>query len=134
MALSEGDRKAALAVLEQAQFVYALSRYPKKQVLGEPVDVKALRERLEAMRKAIGELSAAQRKALDVPLTDLDDIDSGTEAVWRAAKRVTPKVIATLSPLVRGTPEAAFLITPEAKAAKSAKARPRKRSGRRTTT
>jgi hypothetical protein len=123
-----GDERAAIKVLETAQFVYALSRYPKKQVLDDPKDVKALRERLEAMRAAVAGLSAAQRKALDVPWADLDDIDSGTEAVWRAAKRVTPKLIAQLSPLVQGTPEAAFLITPEAKGAKSAKAAPRKRS------
>jgi hypothetical protein len=132
VALAERDRRAALAVLENAQFVYALSRYPKKQVLDDPVDVRALRERLEAMRKAIGELSAAQRKEVDVPLRELDDIDSGTEAVWRAAKRVTPKVIAKLSPLVHGTPEAAFLITPETRPATSAKAAPRKRSRRRS--
>jgi len=49
--MSDNDRKAVLEVLRNAQFVYGLSRYPKKQVLDDPVDVKALRERLEAMRE-----------------------------------------------------------------------------------
>jgi hypothetical protein len=112
MAISDTDRKAALEVLRNAQFVYGLSRYPKKQVLDDPVDVKALRERLEAMRTAAKGLSPAQRAKLDVPWADLEAIDSGTEAVWKAAKRATPKIIAQLTPLVRDEPEAAFLIAP----------------------
>ena len=112
MAISDADRKAALEVLRNAQFVYGLSRYPKKQVLDDPRDVKALRERLEAMRTAAKGLSPAQREKLDVPWADLDALDSGTEAVWKAAKRATPKIIAELTPLVRDEPEAAFLIAP----------------------
>ena len=112
MATSDDDRKAALDVLRNAQFVFGLSRYPKKQVLDDPADVKALRERLEAMRTAAKRLSPAQREALKVPWADLDAIDSGTEAVWKAAKRATPQLIAELAPLVRDEPEAAFLIAP----------------------
>ncbi len=108
----ETDRKAALEVLRNAQFVYGLSRYPKKQVLDDPGDVKALRERLEAMRTAATRLSRAQREKLAVPWADLEAIDSGTEGVWKAAKRVTPKIIAQLTPLVRDEPEAAFLMAP----------------------
>jgi hypothetical protein len=48
--LSARDRAAALAMLENAQFVYALGRYPKKQILDDPIDVKTLRERIAAMR------------------------------------------------------------------------------------
>ena len=106
------DRKAAIAVLEQAQFVFALSRYPKKQVLDDPRDVRALRERLEAMRQAARGLSAEQRKKLGVPWEQLDDLDSGSEAVWTAAKKVTPKILAELTPLISDQPEAAFLIAP----------------------
>ena len=112
MALSASDRRTALEVLRNAQFVYGLSRYPKKQVLDDPRDVKALRERLAAMRTAAAGLSAAQRAKLDVPWADLEAIDSGTEAVWKAAKRVTPKIISGLTPFVRDDPEAAFLIAP----------------------
>jgi len=112
LALSDADRKAVLEVLRNAQFVYGLSRYPKKQVLDDPVDVKALRERLEAMRAAAQGLSPARREKLDVPWLDLEAIDSGSEAVWKAAKRATPKIIAELTPLVRDEPEAAFLIAP----------------------
>src|SRR5881296_566215 len=110
--MSDNDRKAALEVLRNAQFVYGLSRYPKKQVLDDPADVKAIRGRLEAMRTAAKGLSSAQRAKLDVPWADLEAIDTGTEAVWKAAKRATPKIIAQLTPLVRDEPEAAFLIAP----------------------
>ena len=110
--ITADDRKAAIAVLEQAQFVFALSRYPKKQVLDDPRDVRALRERLEAMREAARRLSAEQRRRLSVPWEQLDDLDSGSEAVWTAAKKVTPKIIAELTPLVSDQPEAAFLIAP----------------------
>jgi hypothetical protein len=110
---SEADRKAALEVLRNAQFVFGLSRYPKKQVLDDPKDVKALRERLEAMRDAVRSLSPAEREKLD--LASLDDIDSGSEAVWKAAKRATPKIITQLTPLVSDAPEAAFLIAPPPK-------------------
>ena len=115
MTTSADDRKAALEVLRHAQFVFGLSRYPKKQALGAPADVKALRERLEAMREAAHSLSPAQQQKLAPAWADLDAIESGTEAVWKAAKRATPKVIAELTPLVRDEPEAAFLITPVAK-------------------
>jgi len=123
LALSDTDRKAAFEVLRNAQFVYGLSQYPKKQVLDDPVDVKALRERLEAMRAAAKGLSPAQRDKLDVPWADLEAIDSGTESVWKAAKRATPKIIAQLSPLVRDEPEAAFLIAPT-KAGRKSEAQP----------
>jgi uncharacterized protein with HEPN domain len=112
VAPSDADRKAALEVLRNAQFVYGLSRYPKKQVLDDPADVRALRTRLEAMREAAKRISPAEREKLDVPWADLEAIDTGTEAVWKAAKRATPKVIAQLTPLVRDEPEAAFLIAP----------------------
>jgi hypothetical protein len=112
LTISDNDREAALEVLRNAQFVFGLSRYPKKQVLDDPADVKALRERLESMRVAGKGLSPAQREKLSVPWADLEAIDSGTEAVWKAAKRATPKIIAQLTPLVRDEPEAAFLIAP----------------------
>src|SRR5207249_6390761 len=44
---------------------------------------------------------------------------SGTEAVWNAAKKVTPKIIAKLAPLVSDSPEVAFLINPVKGGAKS---------------
>jgi hypothetical protein len=115
VATSADDRKAALEVLRNAQFVYGLSRYPKKQVLSNSADVKALRERLEAMRQALSALSATERTKLDIPWADFEAIDSGTEAVWKAAKRATPKTIAQLAPLVRDEPEAGFLIAPVVK-------------------
>jgi hypothetical protein len=121
--LSARDRKAALAVLENAQWVYALGRYPKKQVLGDEVDVKMLRARITAMRKAAQDLSPAQRKKVDIPWARLeDDPDETTEMLWTIVKKVTPKVIAELRPLVSDTPEAAFLISPQ-----SIKVKPKKK-------
>jgi hypothetical protein len=112
--LTARDRAAALAMLENAQWVYALGRYPRKQVLEDPVDLRMLRERVGAMRKAAGELSAAQKKKLDIPWARLeDDPDETPEMLWAVAKKVIPKLIAEMRPLVSDTPEAAFLITPE---------------------
>jgi hypothetical protein len=121
-ALTNRDRAAVLAILENAQWVYALSRYPKKQVLDDQVDMKMLRDRISAMRKAVQDLSAAQRKNVDVPWARLeDDPDETPEMLWVVAKKVTPKLIAELRPLVSDTPEAAFLISPEKKKAPTKK-------------
>jgi len=112
--LTSRDRAATLALLENAQWVYALGRYPKKQVLDDAVDVKMLRDRIGAMRKAALELSPAQRKRVDVPWARLEeDPDETPDMLWTVAKKVTPKLIAELRPLVSDTPEAAFLISPE---------------------
>jgi hypothetical protein len=115
-ALTARDRGAVLAILENAQWVFALGRYPKKQVLDDPVDVKMLRDRVEAMRKAAGQLSAAQKKKVDVPWNRVEaKADETPDALWAMAKKITPKLIAEMRPLVSDTPEAAFLISPEKK-------------------
>jgi len=104
-------------MLENAQWVYSLGRYPKKQVLDDPVDVRMLRERIAAMRKAAGELSAAQKKKIEIPWARLEeDPDETPEMLWAVTKKITPKLIAEMRPLVSDTPEAAFLISPEKKA------------------
>ncbi len=131
--LTSRDRAATLALLENAQWVYALGRYPKKQVLDDAVDVKMLRDRIGAMRKAALELSPAQRKRVDVPWARLEeDPDETPDMLWTVAKKVTPKLIAELRPLVSDTPEAAFLISPETKkktvANKKKASTPRKRT------
>jgi hypothetical protein len=116
--LTARDRATAIAILENAQWVYALSRYPKKQVLDDEIDVKMLRDRVAAMRKAAQDLSPAQRKKIDIPWGRLEeDPDETPEMLWTVAKKVTPKVLAELRPLVSDTPEAAFLISPETKEA-----------------
>jgi hypothetical protein len=113
--LTARDRAATLAILENAQWVYALSRYPKKQVLDDEVDLKMLRDRIGAMRKAAQDVSPAQRKKVDVPWGRLEeDPDETPEMLWTVAKKVTPKILAELRPLVNDTPEAAILISPEA--------------------
>jgi hypothetical protein len=114
--LTARDRAATLAVLENAQWVYALGRYPKKQVLDDEIDVKMLRDRIGSMRRAAQNLSPALRKKIDLPWGRLeDDPDETPDMLWTVAKKVTPKVLAELRPLVSDTPEAAFLITPETK-------------------
>ncbi len=117
-------------MLENAQWVYSLGRYPKKQVLDDPVDVRMLRERVEAMRKAAGNLSAAQKKKIDVPWDKVEaELDESPDALWAMATKITPKLIGEMRPLVSDTPEAAFLISPEPKekAAKKKAAAQRKR-------
>jgi hypothetical protein len=115
-ALTARDRAATLAILENAQWVFALGRYPKKQVLDDPVDVKMLRERIAAMRTAAGQLSGAQKKKVDVPWDKVDaEADETPDALWAMVKKVTPKLMTELRPLVSDTPEAAFLISPEKK-------------------
>ena len=134
-ALTARDRGAVLAILENAQWVFALGRYPKKQVLDDPVDVKMLRDRVEAMRKASGQLSAAQKKKVDIPWAKVEaEADETPDALWAMAKKIIPKLIAEMRPLVSDTPEAAFLITPEKKSpakrtqkTKKKSATPRKR-------
>jgi hypothetical protein len=116
------DRQALLEVLSNAQFVYGLSRYPKQQVVGNPVQMKTLRERLETMRGATARLTNDHRKGLEAELALLEAIDSGTDAVWKAAKRATPKIIDRLAPLVRDDPEAAFLISGVTKRGRAAAA------------
>lgn len=129
--LTSRDRAAVLAVLENAQWVFALGRYPKKQVLSDEVDVRMLRERISAMRKAAQELSPAQRKKVDIPWARLeDDPDETTEMLWTVVKKVTPKVISELRPLVSDTPEAAFLISPELKKPRAKKKPPTVRGKR----
>ena len=114
--LSARDRTAVLAMLENAQWVYSLGRYPKKQVLDDPVDVRMLRERIAAMRKAAGEVSAAQKQKIDIPWARLEeDPDETPEMLWSVTKKITPNLIAQMRPLVSDTPEAAFLIQPEPK-------------------
>lgn len=103
-------------MLENAQWVYALGRYPRKQVLDDPVDLRMLRERVGAMRKAAADLSAAQKKKLDIPWARLEeDPDETPEMLWTVTKKVVPTLIAEMRPLVSDTPEAAFLISPEKK-------------------
>ena len=129
-ALTARDRAATLAILENAQWVFALGRYPKKQVVDDPVDLRMLRERIAAMRKAAGELSAAQKQKIDVPWARLEaDPDETPEMLWIVAKKVAPKLIAEMRPLVSDTPEAAFLISPEKKT--PAKKKTEKRSAAR---
>jgi hypothetical protein len=130
--LSARDRAAVLGILENAQWVYALGRYPKKQVLDDPSDVKMLAGRIGAMRKAASEVSAAQKKKVDIPWARLEeDPDETPDMLWTVAKKIVPKLIVELRPLVSDTPEAAFLISPEKKKPvvkkKSASARKRKK-------
>jgi hypothetical protein len=128
--LSAGDRRAILALLEPAQFVYGLTLLPKKSVLDDPRDVELLRRRLQAMRTAADGISKGVRESTKVPwLLLLDDRESPDE-LWATAKKVTPKILSELSPLVRDAPEAAFFSVPPGKERQSrangarAKARP----------
>jgi hypothetical protein len=112
--LSAKDKKAVLSLIEQAQLVYLLTRYPKKQVLDDARDVKRLEDGLEGMRAAAKTLpgSLKERHAL-IPWDELAQTPDSVDLLWRRAKRIAPTVIRELTPLLEGEPEAAFFLRPE---------------------
>jgi hypothetical protein len=114
MALGPRDKKALLPLLEHAQLVYLLSRYPKKQVLDDPKDVERLEGGLDAMRAAAKGLSdSLKEQHAMIPWDELADKPDSAELAWRRAKRIAPTVIRELTPLLEGEPEAAFFLRPE---------------------
>jgi len=110
--LSPRDRKAVLRLLQAAQVAYALSRFPKKQVLDGADDQKRLRESIAETRAASAELSAALRDGTSIKWNNLVADTEDDEAAWRIAKRLVPALFAELRPLLRDDPEAAFLPQP----------------------
>ena len=119
--LSPRDRKAVLRLLQAAQVAYALSRFPKKQVLDGADDQKRLHDSIAATRAATGDLSAALRDRTSINWKDLVADADDDEAAWRIAKRVVPSLFGELRPLLGNDPEAAFL--PQPPAAKPRKVR-----------
>ena len=114
MAVSARDKKALLALVEQAQLVYLLSRYPKKQVLDDAGDAKRLEDGLAGMRATAKDLSAATRERVTaVAWGELDKKADTPDLAWRKAKRLAPTVLRELVPLLAGEPEAAFFLRPE---------------------
>jgi len=115
MALSARDKKALLALLEQAQLVYLLTRLPKKQVLDDPKDVARLEDGLAAMRVTARDLSLSLREThTGVQWDELAAKPDGPDLLWRRAKRLGPQVLRQLRPLLAGEPEAAFMLDPTA--------------------
>jgi len=112
--LSPRDRKAVLQLLQAAQVAYALSRFPKKQVLDGADDQKRLHDSIAATRAATGDLSAALRDRTSINWKDLVADADDDEAAWRIAKRVVPSLFGELRPLLGNDPEAAFLPQPPA--------------------
>ena len=114
MALSSRDKKALLALIEHAQPVFLLTRYPKKQVLDDKADVKRLSEGLGGMRTAAKALSSALKEShAMIPWDELAQEPDSDDLLWRRAKRIAPTVIRELTPLLEGEPEAAFFLRPE---------------------
>lgn len=115
MAITARDKKTLLQLIEQAQLVYLLTRYPKKRVLDDPEDVKRLEGGLDGMRTAAKALptSLKERHAM-IPWDELAERPDTPDLAWRRAKRIAPTAIRELMPLLAGEPEAAFFLTPEA--------------------
>ena len=117
MAVTTRDKKALLQLIEQAQLVYLLTRYPKKRVLDDPEDVKRLDAGLEGMRAAAKSLPASLKgKHAMIPWDELAEPPDTPDLAWRRAKRIAPTAIRELMPLLEGEPEAAFFLRPEAAA------------------
>jgi hypothetical protein len=112
--LSPRDRRAVLRLLQAAQVAYALSRFPKKQVLDGADDQKRLRDSIAETRAASADLSAALRDRTSIKWKDLVGDTEDDEAAWRIAKRVVPTLFAELRPMLKDDPEAAFLPLPPA--------------------
>ena len=114
MPLAGRDKKALLALIEHAQPVYLLTRYPKKQVLDDKGDVKRLQDGLAGMRTAANALPTAvkERHAM-IPWDELAQEPDSDDLLWRRAKRIAPTVLRELTPLLEGEPEAAFFLRPE---------------------
>ena len=117
MARHPGEKKALLTLLEQAQLVYLVTRFPKKQVLGNPADVERLETGMTNMRAAAKELSASLRaKQTGVQWDELLATSDTPDLSWRRAKRVGPQVLREMRPLLDGEPELAFILDPTAAA------------------
>lgn len=120
MAPSARDKKALLALVENAQLVYLLTRYPKKQVLDDAGDVERLEQGLAAMRAAAKDVSSSLRNDRSaVPWDEIAKTADSAELAWRKGKRVAPTILRELMPLLEGSPEAAFFLRPEAPKARS---------------
>src|SRR5436190_7125688 len=131
MAVAPRDKKSLLQLIEQAQLVYLLTRYPKKRVLDDPADAKRLEDGLAGMRAAAKALTASIREKHGmIPWDELADKPDTIDLAWRRAKRIAPTVIRELMPLLAGEPEAAFFLTPNGTAGKrTTKAEGRKAGG-----
>jgi hypothetical protein len=117
VARQAGEKKALLTLLEQAQLVYLMTRFPKKQVLGNPADALRLETGMTKMRAAAKELSASLRaKQTGVQWDELLATSDSPDLSWRRAKRVGPQVLRELRPLLDGEPELAFILDPAAAA------------------
>ena len=97
---SARDRKSALRVLQVAQVAYDLSRFPKKQVLGDRGDTKRLLDSVASTRAATADLSPELRDGAAVKWPELIADPGDAEAAWRIAKRVIPTLFAELRPLL----------------------------------
>ena len=114
VALAARDKKTLLTLIEHAQPVYLLTRYPKKQVLDDRGDVKRLQDGLAGMRAAAKGLpSALKERHAMIPWDELAQVPDSDDLLWRRAKRIAPTVIRELTPLLEGEPEAAFFLRPE---------------------
>lgn len=132
MAVAQRDKKTLLRLIEQAQLVYLLTRYPKKRVLDDPEDAKRLETGLAGMREAAKSLPASlkTRHAM-VPWHELAETPDTADLAWRRAKRAAPTVLRELMPVLQGEPEAAFFLTPEAPAPRKKAGKPTKAAKRR---
>jgi hypothetical protein len=132
MAVSARDKKALLTLLEQAQLAFLLTRYPKRQVLDDNMDVQRLEDGLAGMRAAARDLSPSLREMhTGVQWDELAAKPDTPELLWRRAKRVSPQVLRELGPLLAGEPEAAFMLDASAETPRKKETPTRRRAARR---
>lgn len=129
------DRERISEIIGAAQLVQAYAGLPRAQFLRSREDQRAARTRLQTIAKRVLEVSQRTREAHDeIPWDELDSSDPPDDALalWHIVKRVVPRALSRLRPLVaRDTPATVFLL--EMPAGPGPKLRPStaKRRGRR---
>jgi hypothetical protein len=90
---SPSDRRGAVALLEAAQLVDALSFGSKQSVLRGRDSVNALRERVAAMKRPRTNSRSASSASTRYPWAELDAVVYEPNDLWKAAKRISPQLL-----------------------------------------
>jgi uncharacterized protein with HEPN domain len=140
MTVTARDRDALVELLTQANLVVAHAAHPKARFAASPRDQTAVAERLHEMAGTAARLSAGFRKEhASVPWDELAEAGriarGGVEAdellrLWRAVKKLAPKLYRELRPAVEDDPRLAFALSPAEPANKAAARRPRQARSR----
>jgi uncharacterized protein with HEPN domain len=130
---NERDRKLVVEILKAAQFAHAYGAYPRSEFIANRADQETIAGRLSAMGEAAKKVSRSTKASLpDVPWDELVAVGgeaSGEawrerpELIWRAVKKVVPRVVAGLGRVSSDDPAVAFALAPPVKPKPKARTR-----------